>query len=72
MSGWHVVVWILPWEKAKAFDGSAFVGKWFDKSTLGDLGKLPFSLQKNGEEVCRESTSAIYFFFVFKRVMPLI
>ena len=47
----------LPWEKAKAFDGSAFVGKWFDKSTLGDLGKLPFSLQKNGEEVQAADTS---------------
>ncbi|MBL18948.1 MAG: 2-hydroxyhepta-2,4-diene-1,7-dioate isomerase [Flavobacteriaceae bacterium] len=47
----------LPWEKAKAFDGSAFVGKWFDKSTLGDLGKLTFSLQKNGEVVQAADTS---------------
>tara|TARA_A100001011_G_scaffold216073_1_gene223991 strand:+ start:3908 stop:4519 length:612 start_codon:yes stop_codon:yes gene_type:complete len=47
----------LPWEKAKAFDGSAFVGKWFDKSTLGDLGKLSFSLQKNGEVVQNSDTS---------------
>ena len=47
----------LPWEKAKAFDGSAFVGKWFDKFTLGDLGKLPFSLQKNGEVVQAADTS---------------
>ena len=41
----------LPWEKAKAFDGSAFVGKWYDKSGLGDLKKLSFSLHKNGELV---------------------
>ncbi len=41
----------LPWEKAKAFDGSAFVGKWYDKSDLGDLKKLSFSLHKNGELV---------------------
>ena len=47
----------LPWEKAKAFDVSAFVGKWFDKSTLGDLGKLSFSLQKNGEVVQKSDTS---------------
>ena len=47
----------LPWEKAKAFDGSAFVGKWFDKSTLGDLGKLSFSLKKNGEVVQKSDTS---------------
>ena len=47
----------LPWEKAKAFDGSAFVGKWFDKSTLGDLGKLPFSLRKNDAVVQEADTS---------------
>jgi 2-keto-4-pentenoate hydratase/2-oxohepta-3-ene-1,7-dioic acid hydratase in catechol pathway len=41
----------LPWEKAKAFDGSAFVGKWYDKSDLGDLKKLSFSLYKNDELV---------------------
>lgn len=41
----------LPWEKAKAFDGSAFVGKWYDKSDLGDLKKISFSLYKNGELV---------------------
>ena len=41
----------LPWEKGKAFDGSAFVGKWYDKSDLGNLKKLSFSLHKNGELV---------------------
>lgn len=47
----------LPWEKAKAFDGSAFVGKWFDKASLGDLRKLPFTLHKNGEVVQAADTS---------------
>lgn len=47
----------LPWEKAKAFDGSAFVGKWYDKSDLGDLKKLSFSLHKNGELVQAADTS---------------
>jgi len=47
----------LPWEKAKAFDGSAFVGKWFDKSALGDLDKLPFSLHKNDVVVQEADTS---------------
>ena len=47
----------LPWEKAKAFDGSAFVGKWFDKFALGDLGKLSFSLYKNGELTQQADTS---------------
>lgn len=47
----------LPWEKAKAFDGSAVVGKWFDKSSLGDLSNTPFSLRKNGEVVQEANTS---------------
>ena len=47
----------LPWEKAKAFDGSAIVGQWFAKSSFNDLKKLPFSLQKNGEVVQEADTS---------------
>ncbi len=47
----------LPWEKAKAFDGSAIVGQWFAKSSLGDLKKLPFSLHKNGKVVQEADTS---------------
>lgn len=41
----------LPWEKAKAFDGSAFVSsfKAFDESLLKD--GISFSLVKNGEIV---------------------
>lgn len=37
----------LPWEKAKAFDGSAVVGKWAPKSTFKSLENLSFSLKKN-------------------------
>ena len=37
----------LPWEKAKAFDGSAVIGKWFDKNKYEDLNNLNFSLQRN-------------------------
>ena len=40
----------LPWEKAKAFDGSAVIGKYVDKSTL-DLENIKFQLLKNGELV---------------------
>ncbi|MDG1822752.1 MAG: fumarylacetoacetate hydrolase family protein [Flavobacteriaceae bacterium] len=47
----------LPWEKAKAFDGSAYVGTWFDKASVGDLTALPFSLYKNGTVVQEGSTS---------------
>lgn len=47
----------LPWEKSKGFDGSAVVGKWFPKAIVGDLNKLPFSLQKNNEIVQQADTS---------------
>lgn len=41
----------LPWEKAKAFDGAAVVGKFIDKNELGDLGNLNFRLEVNGDVV---------------------
>ena len=47
----------LPWEKAKAFDGSAVVGKWFSKKEFEDLNNLNFSLKKNGEDVQTGNTS---------------
>jgi len=37
----------LPWEKAKAFDGAAPIGKWIDKEKFDDLKKLHFSLKIN-------------------------
>lgn len=39
----------LPWEKAKAFDGSALIGDFVDKSTFIDIKSIDFSLDKNGE-----------------------
>ena len=41
----------LPWEKAKAFDGSSLIGEWFDKQTFESLENLSFSLEKNGRKV---------------------
>ncbi len=41
----------LPWEKAKAFDGSAKIGKWIDKSEFSGVDELKFQLYKNGELV---------------------
>jgi acylpyruvate hydrolase len=41
----------LPWEKAKAFDSAAVLGGFIPKEKLGDLGKIEFSLRKNGEVV---------------------
>ena len=38
----------LPWEKAKAFDGSAYVGQFINKSEFPSLSELSFSLMRNG------------------------
>lgn len=46
----------LPWEKAKGFDGAAVIGKWVPKSRYMDLGKLSFSLYRNGDEVQHGNT----------------
>ena len=40
----------LPWEKAKAFDGSAAIGNFLNKDNY-DLDKLKFQLYKNDELV---------------------
>jgi len=47
----------LPWERAKGFDGSAMVGQFVNKQTLGDLENLEFSLQKNEEIVQMGNTA---------------
>jgi len=48
----------LPWEKAKAFDGSAIVGEFFPKEDF-DLENLSFQLQKNDEVVQDGNTSSM-------------
>jgi 2-keto-4-pentenoate hydratase/2-oxohepta-3-ene-1,7-dioic acid hydratase in catechol pathway len=48
----------LPWEKAKAFDGSAIVGQFFPKAEF-DLENLSFQLLKNGEVVQDGNTQAM-------------
>lgn len=50
----------LPWELAKAFDGSAVVSQFFPKDNF-DLKNLNFSLAKNGETVQQGSTSLMMF-----------
>ncbi len=47
----------LPWEKAKAFDGSALLGDWFDKKQFTDLNSLSFLLEKNGTLVQEGNTA---------------
>ncbi|WP_298286581.1 fumarylacetoacetate hydrolase family protein [uncultured Lutibacter sp.] len=49
----------LPWEKAKAFDGSAVVGSFLPKESLGDLNNLSFTLHKNDELVQDGNTKAM-------------
>lgn len=47
----------LPWEKAKAFDGAAVVGKFLPKTTFGNVDSIKFSLRKNGETVQEGNTA---------------
>lgn len=39
----------LPWEKCKAFDGSAVISEFCSKDKFPDINKLNFSLTVNGE-----------------------
>ncbi|REH43926.1 2-keto-4-pentenoate hydratase/2-oxohepta-3-ene-1,7-dioic acid hydratase in catechol pathway [Tenacibaculum gallaicum] len=48
----------LPWEKAKAFDGSAVVGEFFPKEEF-NIENLSFQLQKNDEVVQDGNTSSM-------------
>ena len=47
----------LPWEKAKAFDGSAVVGEFFPKSDFNSLENIKFELTRNGNLVQSGNTS---------------
>ena len=41
----------LPWEKAKAFDGSAVIGEFLPKNEFTSLENLTFELTKNSQTV---------------------
>lgn len=47
----------LPWEKAKAFDGSAVIGNWLPVSEVHDVNNIEFSLKKNDNIVQKGATS---------------
>lgn len=47
----------LPWEKAKAFDGSAVIGEFLPKSQFKSLENLTFELTNNGNSVQTGATS---------------
>ncbi len=46
----------LPWEKAKAFDGAAVIGKWISKEEFSDVDNIDFRLEKNKEIVQQGNT----------------
>lgn len=50
----------LPWEKAKAFDGSAFLGPW-QKASDYELNNLNFSLLRNDELVQKGQSQDMLF-----------
>ena len=47
----------LPWEKSKAFDGSALIGKWINKNEINDLNNIKFNLKKN-KKIVQEGNSS--------------
>jgi len=47
----------LPWEKAKAFDGSAVIGEFLPKSQFNSLENVTFELTNNGKQVQIGNTS---------------
>jgi 2-keto-4-pentenoate hydratase/2-oxohepta-3-ene-1,7-dioic acid hydratase in catechol pathway len=49
----------LPWEKAKAFDGSALISEFVPKENFDDLTNLDFTLHKNGVLVQEGNTKAM-------------
>ncbi|HEX8517717.1 MAG TPA: fumarylacetoacetate hydrolase family protein [Bacteroidia bacterium] len=53
----------LPWEKAKAFDGSAPLGAFLSKKDLGNLDEIDFHLNRNGNTVQKGNTADLLFSF---------
>ncbi|MCK6650664.1 MAG: fumarylacetoacetate hydrolase family protein [Bacteroidia bacterium] len=53
----------LPWEKAKAFDGSAPIGKFIHKNELQDMNNISFHLTVNGNTVQKGNTKDLLFSF---------
>jgi 2-keto-4-pentenoate hydratase/2-oxohepta-3-ene-1,7-dioic acid hydratase in catechol pathway len=53
----------LPWEIAKAFNGSAPIGEFKSVAELGDLNNIDFQLEINGELKQKGNTSLMLFDF---------
>ena len=53
----------LPWEKAKAFDGAAVIGKFVSKNQFESLDTISFSLKKNDQVVQQGNSSQMLWKF---------
>ncbi len=53
----------LPWEKAKAWDNSAVIGKWIDLTPESSRKEMNFCMYKNKELVQQGNTSNMLFSF---------
>ena len=53
----------LPWEKAKAWDNSAVVGKWVPFTNVKDKKNISFAFKKNGELVQQGNSKEMNFDF---------
>lgn len=60
----------LPWEKAKAFDGSAPLGTFLPGSEFPDLNDIPFRLEINGE--VRQSGNSGELIFSFNKLISYV
>jgi 2-keto-4-pentenoate hydratase/2-oxohepta-3-ene-1,7-dioic acid hydratase in catechol pathway len=49
----------LPWEKAKAFDGSAVIGEFMPKTDFAALDNINFELKNNGKVVQSGNTAGM-------------
>ncbi|GGD25425.1 fumarylacetoacetate hydrolase family protein [Flavobacterium orientale] len=47
----------LPWEKAKAFDGSAVIGSFLSRKNFNSIENINFELRNNGNVVQKGNTS---------------
>jgi len=53
----------LPWEKAKAWDNSAVIGKWIPLTNIKDKKNINFTFKKNGELVQEGNSKDMIFDF---------
>lgn len=53
----------LPWEKAKAWDNSAAIGKWIPLTNIKERNNINFTLYKNQEQVQKGNSADMIFDF---------